>query len=144
MTQHNPETEVVELMRDHENLHPMIGSLIGNRSLEITEVEIDKPETIERLEREYRASQFIRSWYMQPDLSPLDRSLAALYAPMHAVESVGNQFAKKIVPCFLETDVCTGLGRFREISPNTTDEELALLINDEQFGYLHQSLNEHI
>jgi len=144
MTQHNPETEAVELMRDHENNHPMIGSLIGNRSLEIIEVEIDKPETIERLEREYRASQFIRSWYMQPDLSPLDRSLAALYAPMHAVESVGNQFAKKIVPCFLETDVGTGLRKFREISPNTTDEELALLINDEQFGYLHQSLNEHI
>lgn len=46
MTQLNPETKAVELMRDHENPHPMIGSLIGNRSLEITEVEIDKPETI--------------------------------------------------------------------------------------------------
>lgn len=144
MTQYSPEVEPKELLDDTENIHPMIGALIGNRSLEITEIEIDKPEAIERLEREYRASQFIRFWYMQPDLSPLDRSLASLYSPMHAVESVGNQFAKKIVPCFLDNDLGSGLKKFREISPNTIDEELALLINDEQFSYLHQSLNEYI
>lgn len=144
MTQSNPELQIDPVLSEKESMHPMIGSLIGNRSLEIAEIEIDRTETIKKLEIEYRATQFIRSWYLQSDLSPLDRSLAALYSPMHAVESIGNQFAKKIVPCFLDTDIETGVEMFREISPNTTDEELALLINDEQFSYLHKSLNEHI
>ena len=46
MTQHNPETEAVELMRDHENNHPMIGSLIGNRSLEIIQGEDSVVEVV--------------------------------------------------------------------------------------------------
>ncbi len=138
------EVNAQELLLDPQENHPMIGSLIGSRILEISEMKIDNPENNIRLEREHRAASFIRTWYMQPELSSIDRALAALDAPMHAVDSVGNQFATKIVPCFLEKNAETGLEKFRGIAPNTTDEELALLINDQQFRFLHESVAEHM
>ncbi len=125
-------------------VHPMIGSLIGSQSIEVERLELDSPDQIYNLEKEYRAAQFLRLWYLQPDLTSLERALAPLYAPMHAVDSIGNQFAKKIVPCFLEEDREKGREQFRAVVPNTTNEELALLLNDEQFDDLHGALSFHL
>lgn len=129
---------------DRGDVHPMIGGLIGAQSIELEHLELDTYDEVYRLEREYRATQFLRLWYHQPSLTPLERALAPLYAPMHAVDSIGNQFAKKIVPCFIDQDREIGRNRFREIVPNTTNEELALLLNDEQFDDLHGSLALHL
>jgi len=127
-----------------ELIHPMIGRLIGFEFVEAESLELDPFDKIYELEKEYRSTQFLRAWYMQPDLTQLERALAPLYLPMHAVDSISNQFAKKIVPCFMDDDLERGRGFFREIVPSTTDEELALLLNDQQFDDLHGSLALHI
>lgn len=124
--------------------HPMIGNLLGTQTVEIEKQQLDTFEDVYKLEQEYQALQYIRLWYAQPDLEPLERALAPLYSPMHSVESIGNQFAKKVVPCFMAESVDEGLSCFRNITPNTIDEEMALLVNDKQFQDLHSSLKEHL
>ena len=122
------------------SVHPMIGSLIGEKRQEKIELGIDDPENILRLEVEHWSIDYIREWYAQPDLTSLEQSLAPLYSPMHTVDVINNQFAAKILPCFLNPDEDEALSQFRQITHNTIDEEMVLLVNDEQFLELQSGL----
>ncbi len=124
--------------------YPMLDGLTAPEVSRDEEQLLDTYEEVYSLERNHQALSFIRTWYLQPDLDPLERALAPLYAPMHSVSSIGNQFGTKITPCFLESDIATGLERFRSIIPNTVDEEMALLLTDNQYADLHSQLNLHL
>jgi len=124
--------------------HPMIGSLIGSRVVEIESSAIDTLDDMYQKERYHRSWQFIRLQYARTDLTPLERALAPLYEPMHSVDNIGNQFSTKVIPCFMEPDVDAALLAFRAIRPNTSKEEMVLLANDEQFRNMHTKLKKHL
>lgn len=124
--------------------HPLIGSLIGPRNFEFKEIEVDKVDEIYSLERRYEAMNYVNNWFSQPDLSPTQHALAPLYAPMHAVDEINNQFATKLAPAFLHEDPEQALDSFRAVVPNTIDEEMLLLTNDQEFIGLHHKLHEYL
>lgn len=138
-----PESHRHEVARQ-DTAYPVLDGLIEPELQQSDELQVDTYEEVYALERSHRAISFIREWYLQPDLDPLERALASLYAPMHSVSSVGNQFGTKLTPCFLEPDTESGLEMFRSIIPNTVDEEMALLLTDEQYAELHSRLAEHL
>ena len=116
-------------------------SLLGQNTLSLAERHtkpgIDTVEEVIELERDHRALAYVRNFYYQPELNDLDRALAPLYAPMHSVDIIGNQFARRVLPAFLESDSSEALKKLRKLQPNTTQEEMVVLINDEQFQNLH-------
>lgn len=137
MTKHGPES--------NERLgSSLIEEFIGHSELEPGAERIDKPEDLIELERVFVATQFIKSQYRQPNLTPLERALAPLNQPMHAVSHIGNQFSAKIIPCFMEPNIENALSDLRKITPHTTDEELVLLIRDDQFNTMHAELHNHL
>ncbi len=131
---HNPEHPDV--------MHPMLGDLFSKDPELGENLNLDSFERLYDLERRYFAACHIRSWLMQPGLSELDQALAPLYAPMHTVDDVNNQFEDRIVECVLTEEKEEAHEKFRKLYANTIDEELVLLINDTQFSDLHTSLHE--
>ncbi len=117
-----------------------ISGLIGKREKDTCPESLDSVEEIYELERRAQAFKFVGRTYALSDLDPLDRALAPLNKPMHAVSHIGNQFATKIMPCFMNEDQEAGWQDFQHIVPHTTDEELTLLTNREQFGAIQQDL----
>lgn len=127
-----------------ERVHPLLGSLIGPRTVEVAQLSMDCPEKLLELEKTHQATEFVHQWYSQPDLSPLQKALGPLGSTRHAVDRINNQFATKIMPCFTHKDKQEALAQFRRIVPNTVEEELLLLTNDEQFGEIHDGLAAHL
>jgi hypothetical protein len=126
-------------------LHPILGRMIGNRAVEAAEQALDTHESLISLETKYRAVKFLEDWYSPPELTDLERALGPLNSRrVHPVDGINNQFASKLVPCFSEPDTERALADFREIVPNTINEEMILLTNDQQFADLHQALAEHL
>lgn len=125
---------------------PLLGEIVANQSSTENESfkRLDKFEEIIELERQHYALKYIQSQYAQPDLSPKQRALAPITTPMHGVDQIGNQFSKKLLPPYLEEDSEIGLANFRIIEANTTDQELALLVNDSQFIDIHSGLKRYL
>ena len=123
---------------------PVVHDVFSDLRPESEVPEFDKPEDILDLEIKHWATDFLRGWYRQPDLSPLEQSLAPLYSPMHTVDTINNQFASKILPCLLDYDIDKGLEAFRQVTHNTIDEEMVLLLNDRQFRSLYTDLNLYL
>lgn len=121
-----------------------ISSLVGTRETSTSAERLDTVEEIFVLEQRAQATKFIARTYALSELDPLERALAALNRPMHAVTHIGNQFATKIMPCFMNPDPDSGWEAFSSIPPHTTDEELTLLIDREQFDGMHKSLGEYL
>ena len=112
------------------------GSLVcQNETCEpsLNEEVADDPAEIQAMERDFEAIEYIRSRYALSTLSPMQRALAPLLSPMHYVEQIGNQFAKKIIRAYTAEDTEEGLQAFRQIVPHTTQEEMVLLVTDDQF-----------
>lgn len=124
--------------------HPFLGELAIDSMKDEVETSLDNFNEIYLLEREYKAGEYIKNWYLQPELEPVERALTPLYSPMHSVSSISNQFCKKITTPFLERDQDKAYLDFIQIEPSTIDEELALLINEDQFRDLHTELNDYL
>lgn len=105
---------------------------------------LDGYEANQELERRSRAFEFIRKYYSLSNLDERESALAPLLRPTHAVSEIGNQFAVKLVAAFLEPDPLKARREFSSISPSTTDEELALLLNDTEFLRCHEELSRHL
>jgi len=63
---------------------------------------------------------------------------------MHSIQHIGNQFLHRVLPIFLEQDPETGFRELKKIVPHTTQQELALLINESEFRELHSGLHQHL
>jgi dephospho-CoA kinase len=122
-------------------LRPMVGLSRVDTS---TEADLDSKDSLEQLERDYRALEFIRESYSLAALSDKERALAPLTRPTHSVSHVSNQFGARLLPAYMEPDESTGLAMFRSIEARTTDEELALLLTDEQFCERRRNLHRHL
>ena len=129
-----------------EAAHPLLDVFIGSQamSMERAQDSLDAPEKLYELEKTHRAVEFIKDWYAQSELSPLERALGPLHSERHSVESINNQFATKITPCLTAPNPAEALQAFRTIIPNTVHEELVLLTNDQQFHELHTALGNHL
>lgn len=136
--------DVVNELTGVDTHHPLLGSFIGSQIIERDDNPFDTRESLRELERSHLVVEFAKEWFARSDLSPLERALGPLYAQRHSVESINNQFATKLVPCLIETDAVMALENFRSIIPNTIDEELVLLTNDEQFYELHSGLHKRL
>lgn len=128
----------------NEGLHPILGSMIGREVISIEQQSLDSPEELRQLELNYEAADFIQRWYSPEGLSPIDEALGPLSNSRHYVDRINNQFLKKVIPSILNPDLKSALESFRSIIPNTVDEEMVLLVNDEQFGHLHNQLKTHM
>jgi hypothetical protein len=132
------------LNEDHRELHPILGSMVGARMIEVEPTPMDTMEGLLELEKVHRAVEFVQAWYSPPELTPLERALGPLNSTRHAVDRINNQFATKIIPCLMNPDKDAALVSFRSIIPNTVDEEMVLLTNDTQFTELHSKLTDHL
>ncbi len=114
------------------------------------ETGVDEAERIDcfdellNLEREHAALSYIQSRYSPPELTPKEMALGPLLEPTHSVDQIGNQFATRLLKAYLEEDPHTGLVTFRSIQPSTTEEEMALLIDDQEFDEIRQGAKAHI
>ena len=93
------------------------------------------------LETRYEAFRIISDYFsVGNSVSPLERALAPLISPSHAVNHIGNQIGQLIVEAFREPDPYMALRKFRELKPRTIQEEMILLVNDTEFLNCHQTL----
>ena len=101
---------------------------------------LDKKHEIMDLEARHVALEAIKRWYNPPNISERQKVLAPLGSPSyHGVKDVNNQFAQRLLPTILSGSSTDGLRLFRNLEPHTTDQELALLIEDEDFMDIRQS-----
>jgi dephospho-CoA kinase len=97
------------------------------------------------LETRYEAFRFIADYFaVGNSLSPMEKALAPLISPSHAVNHIGNQIGQIIVETFMESDPYTALGKFRDLKPRTIQEEMILLVNDTEFLNCHQALSSSL
>jgi len=122
----------------------VVGELFDQAEAPQTSERIDTFDEIMALERNFVALQYLRGQYALEEYDPKERALAPLIKPMHAVEQIGNQFAVKILPAFLNAVPEEGLAHFRTIQPHTTQQEMTLLINDAEFMEMHRGLQQHL
>lgn len=106
--------------------------------------QIDSFDEILRLERQHMALDFIQEQLQGPSLDERSRALAPLVSPRHAVDQINNQFARRILPAFLQANYENALQQFRETEPHTADQEMVLLINNREFLDIHQQLHRYL
>lgn len=107
-------------------------------------LDLDPLDRLRTLENRFRGLEFVRTFFSQPQIDPKSRALAPFLESMHIVEKIGNQFAFSLMDSLLKEDAAEALRSFRLLVPHTTDEELALLLNDNQFFVLHRTLHEYL
>jgi|AntRauTorckE6833_2_1112554.scaffolds.fasta_scaffold31466_2 hypothetical protein len=105
---------------------------------------IDTKDEIIQLEKNHYALEYIQRWYSNPDVNEREKALSPITSSNHHVEVINNQFAKRMLLAFMQEESSAGLQLFRDISPYTIDEELALLIHDTDFIQIHKSIKELI
>lgn len=126
------------------NNHPLLGNMIGRETTEIVSEQLDSLEGLRELEKSNLIANFIQEWYSPFDKSSLESALGPLNSHKHIVDSINNQFLKKISPALALEDPEEAKFQFRSIIPNTVDEELVVLINDNQFIDLHAHIHHYL
>jgi len=116
----------------------------SSRNINTHENNLDSHESLIQLERRHRAIQFITQIHLLTALEPRSRALAPLYQPTHAVHQINNQFAETLIATYLEPDPPKALIKYKSLEAHTTDEELALLLNDTEFLNIHSQLEHHL
>lgn len=105
---------------------------------------LDNPEELYALERGHVALSYIRDSYSLPGQTEREKALALVTSPVHAVESIGNQFGRKLINAYTLTDMDEAFESFKTIEPHTVDEEMALLIRKDKFGEIYRGLHAHL
>jgi len=123
-------------------------------SLIPSEEDPDSPDSfffVKRLERRYRAITFFRDYVAlkyHPELTDSDRALAALTPSLHSVHHVSDEFAVRLIEAILgpedDKDSRKAFERYKSVPYHTTDEELALLLNEAQFQNFYEQLQSHL
>ena len=123
-------------------------------SLIPTDEDSDSPDSfffVKRLERRYRAITFFRDYVAlkdHPELTDRARALAALTPSLHSVHHVSDEFAARLIEAILgpedDKDPIKAFERYKSVPYHTTDEELALLLNEAQFQNFYEQLQGHL
>lgn len=128
----------------YEPLPNIFEGLDSGKESESTVPDLDSIDELKRLEIRMRALEFLTQFHANPDMTDKERALSALFHPTHTVRNISNQFAYRLLPAYFEPDPKKALEIYNSIEPYTTDEELALLLNDNEFRHLHQSLSQYL
>ncbi len=111
-------------------------------SVGISRERLDTQEEILVLEERAVATEFVQKWYRNPELKDIDRALAPIIFPRHGVDNINNQFARRLMPAFMHPDSAEGLLILRGLEAYTTEDELAVLINDLEFKEIREGIRE--
>jgi hypothetical protein len=133
-----------EYTPDSSLLHQLDSFSMDVRGDMVETDQIDTYDELLDLEHSHTALDYIQSRYSLPDLTPKERALASILNPTHGVNQIGNQFAIKLLDVYLQNDPDTALTGFRSIQPTTTEEEMALLIDDQEFRQIHADTKVHL
>jgi len=111
----------------------------------------DNPDTlffVKRLEHRRLAIQQFKAFLRlehQPELTERERALAALLSPQHSVSHVSDEFAVRLLDQILGAeDSAEAFSRYKAFPYHTTEEELALLLNETQFADFYRWLKIHL
>jgi dephospho-CoA kinase len=125
--------------------------LTPQNSLIPTEEVSELPDTlffVKRLERRYSAVTFFREYVglkHLPQMSEQDRALASLTSPVHSVHHVSDEFAVRLLDEILSArSLEEAFSRYKLFPYHTTDEELALLLNETQFRIFFEGLHSSL
>jgi len=112
---------------------------------------VDRLPDLLRLERRRLVLEVLRERLSlsHTGLDPLARALSHLNEPAHTVQTIEEQFGRRLVDAFLgeNGEIRPGdeaLRLFKGLEAHTTDEELVLLTNDVQVLYLVDHLRSHL
>lgn len=86
--------------------------------------------------------EVIEPYYLQSEKTPMEAAMAPLTASRHSVAQISNQLSTRLLDVLLAENRYEALLEFRAIQPGTSDDELALLLNDSQFGELHMRVHD--
>lgn len=125
-------------------IHPLLGGMVGREVITIEQEALDSPESLRQLELINEVHEFVKHWFSPVELTPMEKALGPLNPTRHFVDRINNQFLARITPSLLEADYKEALERFRQVVPNTIDEEMVLLVNDVQFKEMHSALKDHL
>lgn len=117
---------------------------VKRKDSESTILNLDSFDELKKLETNMRALEFLTNFHTNPEMTDKERALSALFQPTHTVKNISNQFAYRLLPAYLEPDSTKALEIYESIEPYTIDEELALLLNQNEFKSLHKKMSEHL
>lgn len=127
-----------------EPLPKIFRGLDSRKDSESTILNLDSFDELKELETKMRALEFLTNFHANPEMTDKERALSALFQPTHTVKSISNQFAYRLLPAYFESDSTKALELYESIEPYTIDEELALLLNQNEFKSLHKKMSEHL
>ena len=139
------QAKVHEAVKMISGLSPFRSDVSLNNSKSAGLKSLDQISENVELEKRYEVFRFISDYFaVRNSLTPMEKALAPLISPSHAVNHIGNQIGQIIVEAFLEADPYKALGKFRDLKPRTIQEEMILLVNDTEFLNCHQALTRYL
>jgi len=110
---------------------------------------LNQPKKLEgqinyELEKKHYVHEFLDRYFTGEGLSEDERNLASLSVPSQSLTQLSNQMAFKLTPIFLLENAEDSFKNYKSITPSTTDEELVLLLNKDEFNELHADLHANL
>ena len=141
--------DLIELQNEVRKMMQIHAPEIAESPIPTTPVEYEDDyqnlfKANEFLQRNLVIAKFLIEFFTLGHLTEKQRALAPLVSPEHAVREIGNQLLSTLVETFSICDASESLRKLRDIPIQTTDAEMALLINDEQFGVIHENLHNFL
>lgn len=127
-----------------EPLPKIFKDLDSGKEPELIVSNLDSFDELKNLEIRMRALEFLTKFHANPEMTDKERALSALFHPTHTVRNISNQFSYRLLPAYFEPDPEKALEIYGSIEPYTTDEELALLLNKNEFQSLHKKMSEYL
>lgn len=103
---------------------------------------LDDYSNVIDLERRYRIGEILKSFLRSSDETGFD--IVWDHYPKHRVRELGNQFLRRLTQCFLEQDYDVAFRRYTDLDVYTVNEEMASLLNAEEFGVCHAQIHEYL
>lgn len=117
----------------------------GVKELDLTEkydAPLDDYSHVMELERRYQIGEHLKTYFRSATESA--EGISWDHFPKHQVRELGNQFLRRMVECFMWSDCEEAFRRYKCLDVYTVNEELASLLNQEEFRYCHARIHEEI
>ena len=134
----NFQSQIFQLMQEYG-----LPRRMPSQSSETSELQSELGTANYKLEKFYEAYQFLKKWFTGETLELAPRNLAPIYNPSQSLDQFTNQLASRLIPIFLKSEGEI-FDEYKKLSASTVDEELALLLNRNEFADLHEKLKKHM
>lgn len=122
---------------------PPFGGDGGTHVVAVVEDRVDQLAQVVRLEQRAVALGHLRELFAPHH----DRGLLQLRTVMgqgHSADRIGNQFGAKLVSAFLKRAPATAWLAYQRLRPMTVGEEMASLLNRNEFEQMHDRLHQRL